>query len=226
VIRLVVCSPIPALRAGLRALIGADPELEVTASLPGLNDLPGWAPETTLVVATPDAMPAGWETDAAPRLAGPPVPTRPGLVMSDLAILLVSDDVRDARALLGLDLRAWGMVSPEAPGEALQAAVRAVAEGLAAASPAVFQQLLERLPLQSPAAGQEGEPPPAEPLTARETEVLRCLAQGLTNKQIALALRISEHTVKFHVSAVYAKLGVSNRTEAGRRGARLGIVPL
>jgi len=63
-------------------------------------------------------------------------------------------------------------------------------------------------------------------LTPRETEVLQLLAQGLANKQIALALGISEHTIKFHVSSIYAKLGVGNRTEAVRVGARQGLILL
>ena len=77
--------------------------------------------------------------------------------------------------------------------------------------------------------GVDGAPSPdlrPEPLTERETDVLRLAAQGLTNKQIALALAISEHTVKFHISAIYAKLRVSNRAEAVRKGARWGWVPL
>jgi DNA-binding NarL/FixJ family response regulator len=65
-----------------------------------------------------------------------------------------------------------------------------------------------------------------EELTARESEVLQLLAQGLANKQIALALGISEHTVKFHISSIYAKLGVTNRTEAVTQGARLGLIVL
>jgi DNA-binding NarL/FixJ family response regulator len=65
-----------------------------------------------------------------------------------------------------------------------------------------------------------------EHLTEREIDVLREVARGLTNKQIALALGISEHTVKFHVSSVYGKLGASNRTEAVRKGARRGFIPL
>jgi DNA-binding NarL/FixJ family response regulator len=63
-------------------------------------------------------------------------------------------------------------------------------------------------------------------LTDRESQVLQHLARGLANKQIALALSISEHTVKFHVSAIYAKLGASNRTEAVRAGVRRGLIIL
>ena len=65
-----------------------------------------------------------------------------------------------------------------------------------------------------------------ETLTGREIEVLQYVAQGLANKQIGLAMGISEHTVKFHISSIYAKLGVSNRTEAVRRGVRLGLIAL
>ena len=65
-----------------------------------------------------------------------------------------------------------------------------------------------------------------ESLTARETEVLQLIAQGLANKQVALKLNISEHTVKFHLSSLYAKLNVSSRTEAIRIGLSLGLISL
>jgi NarL family two-component system response regulator YdfI len=65
-----------------------------------------------------------------------------------------------------------------------------------------------------------------DPLTDREMEVLQLLAQGLANKQIAAKLSISEHTVKFHVSSIYTKLGVGNRTEAVRMGVRRGLILL
>jgi DNA-binding CsgD family transcriptional regulator len=63
-------------------------------------------------------------------------------------------------------------------------------------------------------------------LTPREREVLALLAEGLSNKAIADRLAISEHTAKFHVNAVLAKLGVQRRTEAVVRAARLGLVTL
>jgi len=65
-----------------------------------------------------------------------------------------------------------------------------------------------------------------EPLTAREQEVLEQMAAGLSNRQIAHALGISEHTVKFHVSAILGKLGVSSRSAAIRHGMRQGLVTL
>ena len=65
-----------------------------------------------------------------------------------------------------------------------------------------------------------------EPLTSREQEVLEQMAAGLSNRQIASVLGISEHTVKFHVSSVLGKLGVSSRAAAIRRGMRQGLVTL
>jgi DNA-binding NarL/FixJ family response regulator len=65
-----------------------------------------------------------------------------------------------------------------------------------------------------------------EPVTEREMDVLQSIARGLSNKQIALELGISEHTVKFHLSALYAKLGATNRTEAVRIGTQRGLIVL
>lgn len=70
------------------------------------------------------------------------------------------------------------------------------------------------------------EDPLVDPLTDREAEVLQLLARGMANKQIALELGISEHTVKFHISSIYTKLGAGNRTEAVRLGVRRGLVLL
>lgn len=80
-----------------------------------------------------------------------------------------------------------------------------------------------RLPRGGEAMGEDSLP---EPLTSREKEVLQHMAEGLANKQIALLLTISEHTVKFHLSSLYAKLGVSSRTEAVKRGIELGLISL
>ena len=73
--------------------------------------------------------------------------------------------------------------------------------------------------------GPEAEPL-VEALTAREQEVLALLAGGLPNRDIASALSISEHTVKFHLASIFGKLGVSTRTEAVQRGLRLGVIEI
>jgi two-component system nitrate/nitrite response regulator NarL len=74
-------------------------------------------------------------------------------------------------------------------------------------------------------ASSDPEPAP-ESLTPREIQVLELLAEGLPNKAIALRLGVSDQTVKFHVAAISGKLGAANRTDAVRRGVRLGLITL
>ena len=87
--------------------------------------------------------------------------------------------------------------------------------------------------LMTPAALRRPTPPaadaddvPVEHLTPRERAVLARVADGLPNREIASRLGISEHTVKFHLAAVFGKLGVSSRTEAVRRGLQLGLIEI
>jgi DNA-binding NarL/FixJ family response regulator len=137
-----------------------------------------------------------------------------------MAVLALANDERSATSLRILNLRGWGMVLPDAPPDELQAAVMAVGQGLVVLPPSLAERMLNRLPVSI----SEQNTPLDEPLTPREMQVLDWLGQGLSNKLIARQLQISEHTVKFHISSVYAKLGVSSRTEAVRRGSQLGII--
>lgn len=75
-------------------------------------------------------------------------------------------------------------------------------------------------------AEDEDLSPPVEALTAREREVLELVSEGLPNKAIASRLGVSDHTVKFHLSSIFGKLGVSTRTEAVRRAVRAGLINL
>jgi DNA-binding NarL/FixJ family response regulator len=134
------------------------------------------------------------------------------------SLLLLSEDEGTASRLHTLSLRGWGVVPPDAPAEELGAAVAAVAQGLT-----VLPKTLAGRLLDEPAAAVEEL---SEPLTTRESEVLSLLGRGLSNKMIARELNISEHTVKFHISSIYSKLGVSNRAEAVSQGARHGLISL
>ncbi len=125
-------------------------------------------------------------------------------------VALVADEAAGAAAAA---LGARGIVFRDAGGPQLEAAVRAVAAGLAVREP-------ELLPVP------DAPPPEAGELTPREREVLQLLAEGRSNKEIAARLGISDHTAKFHVASVLAKLGVERRTEAVVRAARLGLVTL
>jgi DNA-binding NarL/FixJ family response regulator len=131
---------------------------------------------------------------------------------SSAATLLLSDDPLNVREMKRFS-RVWGILPTESSAEELTAAIHALSQGLIVGpSTLLFES--------------ENEPLSHGPLTDRESEVLGLVAKGLANKQIAVALGISEHTVKFHVSSIYTKLNVTNRTEAVREGLRGGWVAL
>jgi DNA-binding NarL/FixJ family response regulator len=142
--------------------------------------------------------------------------------LGDCAILLLTDNKEDARFLLKAKARAWGVLSLNATEEELLAGVRAVGEGLWVGAAGLMSGLMHD---EARVRLSDGESP-TEPLTAREKEVLQLMAEGMANKQIALSLGISEHTVKFHLSSLYAKLNVSSRTEAVRTGLGLGLISI
>jgi DNA-binding NarL/FixJ family response regulator len=120
-----------------------------------------------------------------------------------------------------LTLRGWGAVPLDAPVEQFQAAIIAAVQGMVTLPTSSVAKLYERQMIASDATDLEG---PEEPLTQREQEVLELVSQGLSNKLIARRLMISEHTVKFHLSSLSAKLGASSRTEAVRKGLRRGWI--
>ncbi|MBV9442010.1 MAG: response regulator transcription factor, partial [Acidobacteriaceae bacterium] len=129
-------------------------------------------------------------------------------------VVLLSDDEPHSFSAAGA-IRAWLPVNSSA------------AE-IAAAIVGAAQELFVLTPDQMRAWRQTPVSPTdelqVEKLTTREVEVLRMIADGLGNKEIAEELRVSEHTVKFHVSQVLAKFGVASRTEAVRVGIRRGLV--
>ena len=104
------------------------------------------------------------------------------------------------------------------------AAVLAAAQGLIVLTPSQAETLFH--PPQNAPASARIVPALVEALTPRELQVLRLMAEGLANKEIADQLGISEHTVKFHVASVLGKLQAASRTEAVTQGIRRGLVPI
>jgi DNA-binding NarL/FixJ family response regulator len=126
----------------------------------------------------------------------------------------------DERILDAVQAGAQGYLLKGAPREELFNAVRVVHSGGSLLQPIVASKLLRQVSREQV---KEASP---DALTERELEVLRLMAQGLQNKEIAANLVISERTVKFHVSSILAKLGAGNRTEAVKIAAHQGIVDL
>lgn len=141
------------------------------------------------------------------------------------ALIVLSSDRHRLLPLMNTLLpQGWGVVPSDASAGQLQAAVLAVAHGLIVLSTTQAEHMLEQ---QRGIEFNDIDPVlSGEALTAREREVLLLLSEGLSNKLIARRLQISEHTVKFHVSSIYAKLGAASRTDAVSRGVRRGLITL
>ncbi len=189
-----------AMRVGLREVIKALPDLIVMSAVARSQDLPA-DPLDVLVLVSPTDM-AGLENAQA--------------------VLYLTDELADIQGLLNFEFLTWGALPINASEAELNIAIRALAEGMWVGAPTLVRKLFSRNQLPGP---DESEYPP-QTLTDREIEVLQLTAQGLANKQIAARLGISEHTIKFHLSSLYSKLGVSSRTEAVRSGVRHGLVVL
>lgn len=207
-LRILIVADDPLARAGLATLLAHQPGWSVVGQIAMDVDLPA-----ILEVYSPDVgvWDLGWDPGLTlERLAG-----ARGSLRSLPAVALLPDETHAAEAWAA---GAQGLLMRDADAERLVAAVTAVAHGLTAFDPALGAALVpvrEHAPL-----------PPLEALTPRELEVLRLLAEGLSNKAIAHRLGISEHTVKFHTNAILGKLGAQSRTEAVVRATRLGLILL
>ncbi len=134
-------------------------------------------------------------------------------------ILTTFDD--DELVLNGIRAGARGYLLKDVALEELLAAVRAVAEGRSIVKPAVTERLLKGLSDMRTGFSSLERP---DPLTERETEILRLMAGGYSNKEIASALNVAEGTVKNHVSNVLSKMGVRDRTRAVLKAFEVGVI--
>ena len=197
--RVLIAAPSPALRAGLETLMANHPELEVAGAFADLSGAEAVRADVVLLAA------AGFDALVGAGLEAPVV------LLASGAAPPLTREAFDAgvRAVLG----------PHASAHEIVASIEAAAAGLAVMDPRELEPLLA-VSAAAPAPSQGGA------RTAREREVLRMIAEGDANKEIAWKLAISDHTVKFHVASILAKLGAATRTEAVTIGVRRGLVLL
>jgi len=210
--------PLLALQPDVRALVVGDDPLVRQGFVARLADTAAGQASTHEHI--PDALD---DTEANLVLwdLGPrPVALAPGTLDLPVPVVALAPHGTSARELLAAG--AHGVLRRDVSTERLVQAMGTVMHGLAVIDPAMLDEQRSAIaPTRSPAEAAEVE---VEPLTARETEVLELVASGLSNKQIAEELRISAHTVKFHVNAILAKLDVHSRTEAVVKAMQLGVV--
>jgi DNA-binding NarL/FixJ family response regulator len=214
VIRVALADDQTLVRKGIRSLLDLTSDIRVVAEASDGEEAIALLASTPVDVALLDVrMPkaTGLEVLAALAKKGPaPVPC---------VLLTTFDD--DAVALEGIRLGARGFLLKDVSLEQLTAVIRTVAAGGTSIHPAVTERVvrgLARLEARVPASSVPGV------LTKRELEVLRLIASGASNKEIADALGTAEATVKNQASSIFLKLGVRDRTRAVLRAFELGVL--
>lgn len=193
-----VAASSPVVRAGLEAIARSSGNVRVIGAIPL-----GEAAAREVSERSPDVVLAEVESHGLDLVNA----------LSGAAIVLLTDEP----ALPLIRAGAKSVLPHGTSAAEIGLAIEAAAAGLIVTHPDALGSPTEAAAI--PAA-------PAGPLTVREIEVLRMLSEGLANKEIAWRLRISEHTVKFHVSSLFHKLNASSRTEAVTLGVRQGLILL
>ena len=196
----------PVVREGLRGMLAAEPAITVVGEA-------GTGEEAVTMAALrrPDVvlmdlrMPAGDGVQATAGILAAVPGTR---------VVVLTTYETDADIVRAVEAGAAGYLLKDTPRQELIAAILAAARGETVLAPAVAGRLVSHLRRSA-----------AEPLSARETEVLRLVARGQTNAEIGRALYISEATVKTHLLRAFGKLGVSDRTAAVTTAIELGMLP-
>lgn len=211
-IRLLLCDDHPVVRDGLAAILSTQPDFAVIGEAST-----GTEAVQRAIALKPDVILLDLEM---PDLDGAEALKQIRAAQPEARAIVFTAFDTDERIVSAVQAGAHGYLLKGVPREELFKAIRVVSEGGSLLQPVIASKLLNHV------RARRDEAEEAEPLTDREMEVLRLLAQGKSNKEIAATLVISERTVKFHVSSIMGKLGASNRTEAVSIAAGRGLVSL
>lgn len=196
-IRVFVVDDHPIVRQGLVTVLGDEADFEVVGAAGSIGEAVTQIERLPPDVALLDLELAGEDgITAIPRIAAASPETR---------VLVFTAYETDERVFGALEAGASGYLLKGAPTEEIARAIRAVAAGGSHLAPRIAARLVAAV--RTPRRGDGS-------LSARESEVLRLIATGLSNKEIGRALSISERTVRFHVTAIFTKLGATSRTHA------------
>jgi DNA-binding NarL/FixJ family response regulator len=142
---------------------------------------------------------------------------------TDTQVLVLTTYAEDASLFPALQAGARGYLTKDATAEEIEEAIRALAAGRTHLDPKIQERLVAAL-VDQPPSPPAGDAEPPDELTRREAEVLRLIAAGLSNAEIAAALVVSDATVKTHINHVFAKTGARDRAQAVRYAYEHGLV--
>jgi NarL family two-component system response regulator LiaR len=205
-IRILLVDDHTVVRKGLRTFLSYDPELEVVGEAADGTQALSKARELTPDVVLMDLVMPGMDGIAATAAIRHELP--------ETEVLALTSVLEDASVVGAVRAGAIGYLLKDTQAEALCQAIKAAAAGQVQLTPKAAARLMQAI----------SAPESPEELTERETEVLRLLAQGQSNKQIARSLNNTEKTIKTHVSRILSKLGVQSRTQATLYAIRTGLV--
>jgi DNA-binding NarL/FixJ family response regulator len=220
-VRVLVADDEPMVRAGLCAVLATDPEIEIVAEAGDGRDAVELVRRHRPAVAVLDIR--------MPRLDGLGALAEICDTVPATRVIMLTTFGEDDYILRALGGGAAGFLIKSGEPEELIAGVRAVAEGAAYLSPKVAARVVAHLAATGAgtlAGRRTAARERVEALTGREREVLACLGNGLSNRQIARRLRVVEGTVKAHVSAILAGLAVDNRAAAAVVAHEAGITAI
>ena len=205
-IRILIADDHSVVRQGLRMFLALDAGLEVVGEAADGVEALRLARELRPDVVLMDLIMPGMDGAAATAAIRAEMP--------DTEVVALTSVLEDASVIGAVRAGAIGYLLKNTEADALRKAIRAAAAGQVQLSPEAAARLMREV----------RAPESPEALSERETEVLRLVAQGRANKQIAAQLHIGEKTVKTHVSNILAKLGVQSRTQAALYAVRIGLV--
>jgi DNA-binding NarL/FixJ family response regulator len=208
-IRVLLVDDQPLLRTGFRLILEAEPDVAVVGEAgEGATALELTRAMLPDVVLMDVRMPGMDGIEATRRIV------REGAARHDPKVLILTTFDLDEYIIEAIRAGASGFLLKDAPPEDLVDAIRIVAAGNAIVAPSVTRRLLDRFASRLPAVRDTGQSAGLDSLTEREREVLRHVARGMSNAEIAAALVVSETTVKTHVGNVLAKLSLRDRVQA------------
>ncbi|HEY1966970.1 MAG TPA: response regulator transcription factor [Pseudonocardia sp.] len=205
-VRVLIADDHSVVRQGLRMFLGLDPELEVVGEASDGAEAISMTRALSPDVVLMDLLMPGTDGITATQRIRAETPST--------EVLALTSVLEDASVVAAVQAGAVGYLLKDTEADQLCKAIKAAALGQVQLAPEAAARLVREV----------RSPDSAEKLTQRETEVLRALATGLTNREIGRVLRIGERTVKTHVSHLLGKLGLQSRTQAALYAVRIGLV--